>query len=56
MEFAVLRERIHTTRKSLAILDEKLVSLHLLLSNRLKTCDWDNIDRLIQYKVAKRQV
>ena len=56
MEFALLRERIHTTRKSLAILDEKLVSLHLLLSNRLKTCDWDNIDRLIQYKVDRRQV
>jgi hypothetical protein len=46
MEQALLRERIHTTRRDLAIMDERLYDVHLKVSTTLSIQDWDRIDRI----------
>ncbi|KAJ4451782.1 hypothetical protein ANN_03254 [Periplaneta americana] len=45
-EKALLQERIHQTRRELAMNDYNLYVLHIRLSNSLKIEDWGNIDRM----------
>ncbi|KAJ4437925.1 hypothetical protein ANN_13864, partial [Periplaneta americana] len=45
-EKALLRDRIHQTRRELAWNDKNLYSLHLQLSYILTTEDWTDVDRM----------
>ena len=45
-EQALLRERIHETRKNLANTDQQLLPLHLRLASSLDWSDWSKIDSL----------
>ena len=45
-ENAMLRERIHYTRKELALNDQELFKLHLHLSSTLQRHDWEMLDGL----------
>lgn len=46
MESALLRERIHQTRRELAFNDSTLMSLHLQVSSILSRQDWEKVDRI----------
>ncbi|KAK9874835.1 hypothetical protein WA026_005651 [Henosepilachna vigintioctopunctata] len=47
LERALLRERIHETRRELAKLDSELLSVHLLISQKMNNWDWERVDRII---------
>ncbi|XP_062837651.1 uncharacterized protein LOC134299269 [Anolis carolinensis] len=56
LERNLLRERIHTIRKELANTDKELLHLHINISQKMNTQDWDKIDSLTYKKMEKDMV
>ncbi|XP_042317891.1 uncharacterized protein LOC121927917 [Sceloporus undulatus] len=53
MEQPLLRERIHTICKELDNIDKELLPLHLSISQKMNTQDWDKIDSLTYRKMER---
>ena len=56
LEHALLRERIHTTRKKLDSTDKELLGLHITISQKMRSQDWDKIDTLSYKKMEKEMM
>nr|XP_060622650.1 uncharacterized protein LOC132769734 [Anolis sagrei ordinatus] len=56
LERNLLRERIHTIRKELANTDKELLHLHINISQKMNSQDWDKIDNLTYRKMEKNMV
>ena len=54
MEKALLRERIHHNRKELALLDKRLLHIHLNISNRMAKTDWQKFDSISYHSMEKQ--
>lgn len=51
-----MRESIHDTRRKSADKDRELLSTHLEISNRMRTEDWNTLERISLNKIQSRVV